>query len=385
MANDNQAEREKLTAWVRLHLIENVGSRTFTKLLEHFATAEKVLKASRADLAKVEGIGEKKADIIARGRDEVDAEEEIMLATELGIEILTLESAAYPLLLKKIYDPPPVLYVKGKLTPADNLAIAIVGSRQCSYYGRDQASRFAHLLANAGVTIVSGLARGIDTAAHEGALAGGGRTIAVQGRGLADVYPPENRALAQRIEKQGALVSEFPLRYEPLKNLFPQRNRIISGLSLATMVAEARDRSGALITAKLALEQSRDVLAIPGAIDLPGSKGPNQLIKEGAKLVDSLEDVMEALDYIGVTLKDHVQNKAKERRVQVEEPPLPPRELKLSADEKTVYGKLTKEARHVEEILQETDLPISGLNAALIQLQLKGLLKQLPGNFYLRR
>ena len=242
------------------------------------------------------------------------------LAAKLGVWIIHMEDPRYPPGLRQIYDPPPVLYVKGTLDRADNLAIGIVGCRRCSLYGQEQSSRLAHLLAASGFTIVSGMARGIDTAAHTGALAAEGRTLAVQGCGLSRIFPPENAKLFELISASGACISELPLRAEPLAENFPPRNRIIAGLSLGTIVVEAGLRSGAMITAQAALESNREVMAVPGKVDSPLSQGPHRLIKDGAKLIETVEDVMEALGYIGEQLKDHTALTAKQAAEKVETP-----------------------------------------------------------------
>jgi len=252
-------------------------------------------------------------------------------------------------------------------------------------YGQEQSSRLAHFLSSAGFTICSGMARGIDTAAHQGALSAGGRTIAVQGCGLANIFPPENKRLFELIAESGACISELPLRYEPLSENFPPRNRIIAGLSLGTIVVEAGLNSGALISARAALENNRDVMAVPGKIDSPLSKGCHQLIKEGAKLVEGVEDVMEALGYIGEQLQSHVSEAAQKAAEKVETPLFDVSQLKLNGDEKTIYSCLNKEPLHVEQIITDTNLAAGDINASLISLRLKGLIRQLPGSLFLRR
>jgi DNA processing protein len=228
------------------------------------------------------------------------------------------------------------------------------------------------------------MARGIDTAAHRGALSANGRTIAVQGCGLANIYPPENKKLFDLIAESGACVSELPLQYEPLSENFPPRNRIISGLSLGTIVVEAGSRSGALITARAAMENNREVMAVPGKIDSPVSKGTHQLIKQGAKLIESVEDVMEALGYIGQQLKSHVTAAATKASEKVETPLFDTGRLNLSGSEKTIHDYLSKEPSHIDQIIAETDLAPGSINAGLISLRLKGLIKQLPGNLFLK-
>jgi DNA processing protein len=229
------------------------------------------------------------------------------------------------------------------------------------------------------------MARGIDTAAHQGALSAGGRTIAVQGCGLANIFPPENKKLFELIAESGACISELPLRYEPLSENFPPRNRIIAGLSLGTIVVEAGLNSGALISARAALENNREVMAVPGKIDSPLSKGAHQLIKQGAKLIESVEDVMDALGYIGEQLEKHVSAAAQNASESVEAPLFEARNLKLSSDERKIYDCLDKEPLHIEQIIEDSELTAGSVNAALISLRLKGLIRQLPGSLFVKR
>jgi DNA processing protein len=382
MPQQNSVDIEK---WLKLIRADSVGPVTFAKLIKHFSTIDYVLGTSVSELAEVDGIGFKTAEQIAASRDRFNTSAELELARKLGVWLINLADERYPSLLKRIYDPPPILYIKGSLTTADNLAISIVGSRRCSLYGQEQASRFAHFLSSAGFTICSGMARGIDTAAHQGALSAGGRTIAVQGCGLANIFPPENKKLFELIADSGACISELPLQYEPLAENFPPRNRIIAGLSLGTIVVEAAPNSGALITAAAALENNREVMAVPGKIDSPLSKGAHQLIKQGAKLVESVEDVMEALGYIGERLQSHVTAAAAKASERIEKPLFDVSQLNLSGNEKTIYDCLSKEPLHIEQIIAGTNLTPGGINAGLISLRLKGLIRQLPGSLFLRR
>ena len=378
----NSADIEK---WLRLIRTDSVGPTTFAKLIKQFGSADKALGASVSELAKIYGVGFKTAERIAATRGKFDVSAELELAEKLDIWIINLDDKRYPPALKQIYDPPPVLYIKGSLTREDNLAISIVGSRQCSLYGQEQSSRLAHFLSSAGFTICSGMARGIDSAAHQGALSAGGRTIAVQGCGLASVFPPENKKLFELIAESGACISELPLGYEPLSENFPPRNRIIAGLSLGTIVVEAGLRSGALITARAALENNREVMAVPGKIDSPLSKGAHQLIKQGAKLIESVEDVMEGLGYIGEQLEGHVSMAAEKAAESVETPLFDIKALKLSEPEKKIYERQNKEPSHIEEIIADTDLAAGSVNAGLVSLRLKGLIKQLPGSLFVKR
>ncbi len=381
-AEQNSVDIEK---WLKLIRAEGVGPTTFARLLKHFGSVDRALGASASELAKVDGIGFKTAEQITRTRNKFNAAAELELAGKLGVWLITLTDRRYPPVLRKIYDPPPVLYIKGSLTASDNLCISIVGSRRCSLYGREQASRFAHLLSSAGFTICSGMARGIDSAAHQGALSAGGRTIAVQGCGLANIFPPENEKLFELITESGACISELPLRYEPLSENFPPRNRIIAGLALATIVVEAGSYSGALITAKAALDYNREVMAIPGKIDSPLSKGTNQLLKQGARLIDSVDDVTEALGYIGEQLQSHTSAAAEKAAEEIEKPLFDVSRLKLTDNERKIYDCLDKEPVHIEQIIAETELAPGHVNAALISLRLKGLIKQLPGSYFVRK
>ncbi len=373
-----------INKWLCLIRADGVGPKTFARLLKHLGSIDNALGASVAQLTKTEGVGPRKAEQIARSHGRFDAAAELELADKLGVWIINFDDDRYPTVLKKIYDPPPVLYVKGTLTKADNLGIAIVGSRRPSLYGREQASRFAHLLSSAGFTICSGMARGIDTFAHQAAISAGGRTIAVQGCGLANIFPPENKKLFALIAESGACVSELPLRYEPLSENFPPRNRIIAGLSLATIVIEAGYHSGALITAEAALENNREVMAVPGKIDSPLSKGTHYLIKQGAKLIDSLEDVIEALGPVGKQLENHVAAATDQTISEIETPLFDASHLNLSQPEKFVYDCLSSDPIHIEHIIAESDLSPGNVNAALVSLRLKGLIKHLPGNMFLR-
>ena len=380
-----QQHSVEIEKWLKLIRADNVGPTTFAKLIKHFSSVDRALGASVSELAKIDGIGFKTAEQIAGTRNKFDTAAELELAEKLGVWIINFDDKRYPPVLKRTYDPPPILYIKGSLTRSDNLCISIVGSRRCSLYGQEQASRFAHLLSSAGFTICSGMARGIDTAARQGALSAGGRTIAVQGCGLANIFPPENKKLFELIAESGTCMSELPLRYEPLSENFPPRNRIIAGLSLGTIVIEASLRSGALITARVALENNREVMAVPGKIDSPLSKGAHQLIKQGAKLIESVEDVTEALGYIGEQLQSHVTAAATKASERMEMPLFDVSKLKLSEDEKTIYVYLEKEPVHLEQVIAETNLAPGSINASLISLQLKGLVKQLPGSLFLRR
>jgi len=379
---ENSVDIEK---WIKLIRADGVGPVSFAKMLKRFGSIDTILGASVSELTKTEGIGTKTAERIASTRNKFDATKELELAQKLGVWIVNLDDERYPLALKQIYDPPPVLYVKGTLTRKDNLAISIVGSRQCSMYGQEQSSRFAYFLSSSGFTVCSGMARGIDTAAHQGALSAGGRTIAVQGCGLAHIFPPENKKLFQLISESGACISELPLSYEPLSTNFPARNRIIAGLSLGTIVIEAALRSGALLTSDAAINYNREVMAVPGKIDSPLSKGAHQLIKQGAKLIESVEDVMDALGYYGQQLNEHASIATKQAKEEIEKPLFDMEQLNLNNDEKTILDCLDKEPTHIEQIIAQTSLTAGSVNASLISLRLKSLIKQLPGSLFIKR
>jgi len=381
---ENHQNSPDIEKWLRLIRADGVGPTTFAKLLKRFRSVDRALGASVSELTKVDGIGPRTAERIARSADKFDAQKELAAAAKLGVWIISAADERYPPPLRQIYDPPPVLYVKGTLTRADSLAIAIVGTRRCSTYGEEQAARFGHVLASAGFTIVSGMARGIDTAAHRGALAAGGRTIAVHGCGLGNVFPPENKKLIELATGSGACLSELPVEYEALPENFPPRNRIVSGLSLGVIVIEAPPRSGALLTAKAALGQNREVMVVPGKIDSPLNVGSHRLVKEGAKLVDCVEDVMEALGYIGADLKGHATCAAEKAQQGVETPLFDVGRLNLTEAEKAIYNLLGAEPMHVDEIIVGTGLDAGKSNAAVISLRLKGLIKQLPGNLFKR-
>ncbi len=287
-------KKASLKYWIALRAVEEVGCVGFRTLLPAFGSPRAVFSASASTLQVIPGIGPKTADHIRSFSDWGKAEREVARAGTLGVAIVTCEDPLYPRNLLNIYDYPPFLYVKGSLCP-EEICVAIVGSRLASVYGRYVTEKISRELALKGITVVSGLARGIDAAAHRGALAGKGRTIAVLGCGLDIVYPPENEALAADIAAHGALVTEFPFGTPPNAPNFPARNRIISGISLGVVVVEAGEKSGSLITARIAAEQGRSVFAVPGAIEAAGSRGTNRLIKQGAKLIENVEDILEEI------------------------------------------------------------------------------------------
>ncbi|MBI9018194.1 MAG: DNA-protecting protein DprA [Phycisphaerae bacterium] len=378
----SDVDQNMVLKWLGLHLTDQVGSKTIGALLEHFGSIDAIYEAKASEMTRIPGISQKKAIRIIESRRDDKAQEELALAAKLGVKIIHFDHEDYPDGLKRINDRPYVIYVKGTLVRQDKLAIAMVGSRSCSHYGMEQAGRLSHLLASAGFTVVSGLARGIDTAAHRGALAAKGRTIAVQGRGLAGVYPPENKDLANEIRQSGAVVSELPLTFEPISNNFPARNRIIAGLTLGTVVVEARRRSGAAITARLAMEYEREVMAVPGPIDSPGSETPHRLIRDGARLVEGIDDILEAIGYLGNDMEKYADAKSKETIDKVEATTLDYTQLNLPDDELTIISNIDKHPVHIDQLIKRTKLNAGQVNAAVTKLQLKGLIKQLPGNYF---
>ena len=368
-------EQERLSA-LRLHLATGIGPRLFSALVERFGSAEAAAEASAGDLAETPGIGQESAQKIRESLDRAEPEAELERARAAGVRLVFRGEADYPVALTYLTDAPPALYVKGTLVPEDAQAMGIVGMRKCSLYGQDQAERIAGGLARAGFTVVSGLARGIDSAAHRGALAAGGRTIAVLGNGLATVYPPENRRLADAVAAQGALVSEFPMETAPQAENFPRRNRILAALGLGVVVVEAGVRSGSLITARLAAELGKEVFAVPNRVDAPGAAGVHALIRDGAKLVESVADILDEFPDL------EVEPAAGEDA---------PRQAGL-----TLKANLSAEEARLMEVLDGEPAPLetladrAGLNApqaagAITLLELKGLVRALPGGRFLRR
>lgn len=364
---------DELLDLLRLNLISGIGPRLQSLLLAKFETPAGILRATGSELLAVDGVGAKLSAAITLSRDSDEAPRELERCRSLGIDLLTRDDARYPRLLKQLPDAPPLLYCQGTLEERDGLAVAIVGSRQCTLYGRQQAERIAGALARAGITIVSGLARGIDAAAHCGALAAGGRTIAVSATGLANIYPPEHGALSQEIAAQGALLSESPLDRGPSRGIFPQRNRIISGISLGVIIIEANRQSGALHTARHANEQGREVFAVPGRIDNPASLGCHDLIRDGAALIRGPDDVLETLG----PLMQPVQ-KGPGEVVHV------PRELSLTDQEKMVLNLVTVDPQHIDAIVKTSTLDASRVLATLTVLEMKRAVRRLPGGFVVR-
>jgi DNA processing protein len=344
------------------------------QLLGHFGDAPAVLRASEGQLRAVRGIGADTAHAIAHWEQTADLAGELRRIAEYGCHVLTQGDAEYPASLREIYDPPIVLYVKGALTAADRTGVALVGSRQTTSYGTEVARKLGYQLAYAGVTVVSGGARGIDTAAHQGALTARGRTVAVLGTGINRVFPPENAELFERVAAHGAVITQFPFNRPADKQSFPIRNRIVAGMTLGTVVIEANLTSGALITANFATDYGRQVFAVPGRIDSPRSKGCHELIKKGAKLCEGVEDILGEFEYLFP---------GSNRPASPAETGVLPA-LTLSDNEQRVYDAVGTEERGVDEVIRASGLPASAVNVALFSLEMKRLLRQLPGKQFVR-
>lgn len=361
-----------------LNSIPEVGFVRINNLVKRFGGITEIFRASQAELEEVELIGPKIASaIINRDRDKT-LKREIALAEKYGVKIMSYLDEDYPVNLKEIYDPPVVLYVRGEFTDEDIYSIGIVGSRHASRYGLQTAERLGCELAARGLTVVSGLARGIDAAGHKGALKARGRTIAVLGSGLANVYPAEHIRLADEISENGAVISEFPMECEPYKDNFPRRNRIISGLSLGVVVVEAAKNSGALITTDFALEQGRELFAVPGQARTATAAGTNMLLRHGARLVESADDVIEEL---GDVIRGHLEAGAPKKR----DGKIPKAPVGLDEPERKIFEALGDAPVSVDEIIDETELPAAEAVGCLTRLELKGVVAQLPGKSYRRK
>ncbi len=356
---------------LRLSMVHGVGPRTMQILLEYFESATAALDASAEQLAET-GIPAKVLKAIGRARQEIDLEEQWQLCEKHGVDVLAPSSPAYPRALQDITDPP-ILFVRGQILPQDSLSIAVVGSRHATYYGKTQAERLTSSLARAGLTIISGLARGIDAVAHRAAMAAGGRTLAVLGNGLDSVYPPEHKDLAEEVAGRGALIAEVPMGAPPDKRNFPKRNRIISGMSLGILVVEAGEASGALVTARLALEQGRDVFAVPGPIDSRMSRGCHQLIRDGAKLVESAEDILEELGPL-VSPAPAADGKMVHR----------PAELLLNEIETAVLAVVRTAPTSIDEVISGSGLTAPQVLSTLSILEMRRLVRRHSGNFVVR-
>ncbi len=359
-------------ACIALNMVAKMGPVRLRKLLEVFETPERILATKRGELRAIDGIGNEVAEEIANWESTVDLPAELARIRDFGAKVITASSPSYPRQLREIHAPPIVLYVWGELTERDQHAIGVIGSRRTSHYGAECAKKLSYQLAYSGLTIVSGLARGIDTAAHQGALAAKGRTIAVIGSGLTKLYPPENAALAEKIrDGHGAVVSEFSMEIEPDRQTFPMRNRIISGWSHGILVVEAGFNSGALITASQAIEQGRSVYAVPGHINAPTAHGSNRLIQQGAKLVMDANDILDDLQILLPEKQKFPTEKARS---------LP----EMSDAERRVYDAILPTETPIDQISTNCDLPAATVSSVLLRLELKRLVKQLPGKYFVK-
>jgi len=360
------AMNDDLRYWLGFNLVRGIGPVRLRALIDEFGDIESAWHASESELRAAK-LNQRALENLLQARRQVDLDRVLKRVEQLGVQVLTWDSPGYPPLLSQIPDPPPVLFVRGSLLAADEWSVAMVGTRKASSYGREVARRLAGELGRNGVTVVSGLARGIDGIAHKAALEAGGRSIAVLGCGVDCVYPPEHRGLAESLVEHGALVSDYPLGTRPEAANFPARNRIISGLSLGTIVVEAGLRSGALITADFALDQGREVFAIPGSILSPSAAGSNRLIRDGAHVVT------EALDVLEVLHLDQVQDK-QAARVALPETPT----------EALIFEYLSAEPCHLDELSREAGLPVEVVSSTLVMMELKGMVRQSGAFHYIR-
>ncbi|MFN0128637.1 MAG: DNA-processing protein DprA [Verrucomicrobiales bacterium] len=361
-------------AYLILNLITGIGPVRVRRLLQAFGSPEDALGANMDALVRVEGIGPEMAQRLAHWESAIDLGRELRRIDEVGAHVITQEDAGYPSTLREVFDAPIVLYIWGQLASQDDRGIAVVGSRRATHYGVQCARRLSFQLAHSGITVLSGLALGIDTAAHEGALAAGGRTVGVLGSGLGKFWPPENHALARRIANgQGAVVSEFPIDYNPDKQSFPLRNRIVAGWSQGVLCVEAPARSGSLITVNQAADYGRPIYAVPGPIDRPTSEGCNTLIQNGARLVMAAGDIIDDLGWLIPPDRPG--------RPESEAPaPIPPPDRA----ERAVVEALGHDERQFDELVAATGLPAGEVSVAVMKLEMKRLIHQLPGRYYRR-
>jgi DNA processing protein len=364
-----------------LHLVPGLGPRLTAALLERFGSAAVALQATAEELRTVPHIGAKLSQELSQAMRQLDVNAELELMARHQVRLLTQGAPDYPSMLAELTDRPPLLYLRGSVEARDANAVALVGSRHCTPYGRRVTEQLAAGLVRAGVTVVSGLARGIDGAAHRGALQSGGRTLAVLAGGLSRIYPPEHADLARAVEASGGLLSEATMAQEPLAAMFPARNRIISGLSRGVVIIEAAERSGALITAHHAIEQGRPVFAVPGPIDSLASAGTHALIREGAILVRGVDDILEELDGIRAPVRPAAPTAA-------ETPAAPPRPSGpppgLDETQRRIWELLAEQPRHLDEITQKLGIPVGALSSTLLQLEMKKVVRRLPGNRFER-
>lgn len=379
-----------LIHWLQLAMTDGIGPILMRRLIDRMGDAESASVASLRNLQEVEGIGSATAAKIHRSLQAAAgrAENELAKAQKLGVRIICPEDESYPPLLKEIPDPPAVLYVRGDLQPRDLNAVAIVGSRKCSHYGREQAERFASLLAGAGVTIISGGARGVDSATHRGAIRHpDGRTIAVLGCGIDITYPPENKALFDQIAQRGAVISEYPIGTQPLAENFPRRNRIVSGISRGVLVIEADIRSGALITARQAADDhNRPVFAIPGRVDNALSAGPHALIRDGATLVTNLEEILDAFGPLPDSVYIPQADPDRDASLFENDGPAPsaPPLAALTDRQRTLLEHLGVDPMNIDQLVDATELPAHQVLQEMTFLTLKGVVRRIDGQTFAR-
>jgi DNA processing protein len=397
---------------VHLSIIPGVGYQTIRRLLTAFESAQRALDATLEELTQVEGLTANISQQLVSGKSRVSVDQELELIEAHNCHVLAINDSAYPMLLKEIADPPPLLYVRGELGQPDAPSITIVGTRSPTNYGKTISRQLSQQLAESGITVISGFARGIDTCAHQGALQANGRTIAVLGNGLSQIYPAENRELADEIMKSGALISEFPMTVPPFPKNFPRRNRVVSGMSSGTVVVEASIRSGSLITARHAAEQGREVFAVPGQIFSNQSKGSHQLINQGAKLINAIDDIWEAFPNRRLTPSltspptplPLDQNDSARGRVNSNlfaevsardtsigstgtssANPSVQATQQLSTDERAILEAIGVPCSHIDQIARTTALPMNKVSSALVMLELKGIVQQMPGKQFARQ
>ena len=363
---------ENLLEWIALKNVHGIGNHLFKRLLDCFHSPHNVFQAPRQELLKTAGISQHLVRAIKQQQITDWMKKELELVQQKGYQIITQADDNFPSLLLEIPDPPPFLYVNGNLLES-SMNIAVIGSRNATSYGITMTKQLCKELAGYQATIVSGMARGIDTAAHLGAMEGGGQTIAVLGSGLAQIYPAENRKLFHEIAETGAVISEFPMHSAPEAHHFPIRNRIISGISLGSVVVEAAKKSGSLITARLAAEQNREVFAVPGSILSFKSSGAHALIKQGAKLVENAQDILEELSPVFGYSYIQQEKKAK---------PAGAKALPLSSDESKVFSALGPYPVHIDDLTRKLTIDAGKLAGILLQLELKGVIKQSPGKLF---
>jgi DNA processing protein len=367
----SRSDHSQYAPWLALTRVKGLGCVGFKKLASHFADPTESLSATAAELSEIEGLDRNVIEGLLAFRQWDEVEREVRRAKEAGARIIPFGSTMYPSRLRTIADPPPYLYVKGEIREQDEKAVAVVGTRSASHYGRRVAHDLCRGLASLGFTVVSGMARGIDGVAHDTALDAGGRTIAVLGSGVDRPYPPEHQSLYHRISENGAVISELPIGARPLAFNFPARNRLISGLSIGVVVVEATEKSGSLITAAIAVEQGREVFAVPGEVGSSRSRGAHRLIRQGAKLVESVEDILEEI--------------APQLVAPNRQSAMPIRTLPIDTQPETrkVFDLLQERPLHIDEVIEASGLSTSKVSQILLELELQGFLKQLPGNRYL--